>query len=84
MHRNQYYNKSFFKIMNFSVTSLIYFLWMTKNIFVHGGWIDDDTPEDKRVLTSLIDGTEYQLVRWELFVQRHNLSLVIPPLFTLT
>ena len=29
---------------------------------IEAGWIDEDTPEDKRVTTSLIDGTEYQLV----------------------
>jgi len=30
---------------------------------VRGGWTDPDTPEDKRTTTSLIDGTEYELVR---------------------
>ena len=29
---------------------------------VQGGWIDPDTPQDKRTTTSLIDGTEYKLV----------------------
>jgi hypothetical protein len=27
-----------------------------------GGWIDPDTPQDKRTTMSLIDGTEYKLV----------------------
>jgi hypothetical protein len=29
---------------------------------VQGGWIDPDTPQDKRTTVSLIDGTEYKLV----------------------
>jgi len=29
---------------------------------VSGGWIDEDTPEDKRTTTSLVDKTEYHLV----------------------
>ena len=29
---------------------------------VVGGWIDEDTPLENRVATSLIDGTEYKLV----------------------
>lgn len=29
---------------------------------VFGGWIDEDTPEDKRTTTSLVDKTEYELV----------------------
>jgi hypothetical protein len=29
---------------------------------VNGGWIDPDTPDDKRTSTSLVDGTEYDLV----------------------
>jgi len=28
----------------------------------NGGWIDEETPADKRKITSLIDGTEYDLV----------------------
>jgi hypothetical protein len=29
---------------------------------VNGGWIDPDTPEDKRTVKSLVDGTDYELV----------------------
>jgi len=29
---------------------------------VQAGWVDEDTPEDKRTMLSLIDGTEYELV----------------------
>lgn len=29
---------------------------------VNGGWIDPDTPEDKRTIKSLVDGTDYDLV----------------------
>ena len=29
---------------------------------VDGGWIDEDTPDDKRVVQSFIDGTDYDLV----------------------
>lgn len=36
-------------------------LTMTSN--ANGGWIDEETPADKRKITSLIDGTEYDLVR---------------------
>jgi hypothetical protein len=31
---------------------------------IHAGWIDIDTPLDKRTTVSMIDGTTYQLVRF--------------------
>lgn len=34
-------------------------------VTVHAGWIDIDTPVDKRTTISKVDGTVYQLVRWE-------------------
>lgn len=49
--------------MRWSMTSLFFLLGMNDIMFVHAGWIDKDTPEDKRVVTSLIDGSEYHLVR---------------------
>jgi hypothetical protein len=33
-------------------------------VIVQAGWIDIDTPVDKRTTISKIDGTVYQLVRW--------------------
>ena len=53
--------------MRWLMKSLFLLLLSTFNknaMFVHGGWIDTDTPEDKRVVTSLIDGSEYHLVRY--------------------
>lgn len=52
--------------MRLPIASAILFLAYSssksKDAFVCGGWIDEDTPQDKRVTNSLIDGTEYKLV----------------------
>lgn len=51
--------------MQWPIASLFFFLSCNssnKNTFVRGGWIDEDTPEDKRVTTSLVDGTQYDLI----------------------
>ncbi len=51
--------------MNWS--SLIVAPWLAAIVLsttssVQAGWVDEDTPEDKRTTLSLIDGTEYELV----------------------
>jgi len=50
------------KIQSLAVSLLISLLSFNQSNFVFGGWIDEDTPEDKRVTTSFIDGTKYDLV----------------------
>ena len=40
-------------------------LWLMLLASLHpvdSGWIDEDTPQDKRTTTSLVDGTTYHLV----------------------
>ena len=44
------------------VTVVAIFLGLLTNHHAIGGWIDEDTPLEKHVVTSLIDGTEYKLV----------------------
>ena len=36
-----------------------------------GGWIDEDTPTEKRLTTSFIDGTEYKLVCYQFLLRTH-------------
>jgi hypothetical protein len=48
--------------MRWPIATLFFVLSHTNNALVNGGWVDEDTPEEKRVTKSLIDGTEYKLV----------------------
>lgn len=45
-----------------SVLNLIFLLVLSKLDDAHGGWIDIETPLEKRTTKSLVDGTEYELV----------------------
>ena len=49
--------------MRWPIATLFFVLSHNNNALVNGGWVDEDTPEEKRVTKSLIDGTEYKLVR---------------------
>ena len=46
--------------MNFLKSTWLLLLGVVNPI--HGGWIDVDTPEDKRTVRSFVDGTVYELV----------------------
>lgn len=44
-------------------SKVVIYVVLTMASKTNGGWIDEETPADKRKITSLIDGTEYDLVR---------------------
>jgi hypothetical protein len=43
-------------------TAIAFLSGVLTNQGVVGGWIDEDTPAEKRLTTSFIDGSEYKLV----------------------
>ena len=44
-------------------TAIAFLSGVLTNHGVMSGWIDEDTPAEKRLTTSFIDGSEYKLVR---------------------
>jgi hypothetical protein len=54
----------------FSGRTIILFISLSRLNGALCGWIDEDTPKEKRTTTSLIDGSEYQLVMSDEFSEK--------------